>query len=71
MVEDEADQGVADEDVGLVHREVSSSERLWELGFMEVLGALPSVPGLQGAMGELVAMDSSVREDIQVPLNEW
>ncbi|KAK8482568.1 hypothetical protein V6N12_024687, partial [Hibiscus sabdariffa] len=44
----EADRGVADEDVGLVHREVSSSEQLRELGFMETQRALPPVPGLQG-----------------------
>ncbi|KAK8482855.1 hypothetical protein V6N11_047273 [Hibiscus sabdariffa] len=37
----EADRGVADEDVGLVHREVSSSEQLRELGFMETQRALP------------------------------
>ncbi|KAK8523149.1 hypothetical protein V6N12_047679 [Hibiscus sabdariffa] len=36
-----ADRGVADEDVGLVHREVSSSEQLRELGFMETQRALP------------------------------
>ncbi|KAK8476839.1 hypothetical protein V6N11_082609 [Hibiscus sabdariffa] len=44
----EADRGVADEDVGLVHREVSSSEQLRELGFMETQRALPPVPGLEG-----------------------
>ncbi|KAK8521905.1 hypothetical protein V6N12_066477 [Hibiscus sabdariffa] len=43
----EADRGVADEDVGLVHRDVSSSEQLRELGFMETQRALPPVPGLQ------------------------
>ncbi|KAL4352342.1 hypothetical protein GQ457_06G013020 [Hibiscus cannabinus] len=43
----EADRGVVDEDVGLVHREVSSSEQLRELGFMETQRALPLVPGLQ------------------------
>ncbi|KAK8527663.1 hypothetical protein V6N12_054868 [Hibiscus sabdariffa] len=66
----EVDRGVADEDVGLVHREVSLDERLWELGFMEALGALPSMPGLQGAMGRLVAADSDEWEDVQVPLIE-
>ncbi|KAK8481258.1 hypothetical protein V6N11_081681 [Hibiscus sabdariffa] len=48
----EADRGVADEDVGLVHREVSSSEQLRELGFMETQRALPPVPGLQGSSAE-------------------
>ncbi|KAK9045923.1 hypothetical protein V6N11_051826 [Hibiscus sabdariffa] len=64
----EADWGVVDEDVGLVHREVSSGEWLGELGFMEVLRALPMVLGLQGTMGELVVTDSDEREGIQVPL---
>ncbi|KAK8574442.1 hypothetical protein V6N12_062136 [Hibiscus sabdariffa] len=48
----EADRGVADEDVGLVHREVSSSEQLRELGFMETQRALPPVPGLQAQQTE-------------------
>ncbi|KAK8485915.1 hypothetical protein V6N12_009752 [Hibiscus sabdariffa] len=48
----EADRGVADEDVGLVHREVSSSEQLRELGFMDRQRALPPVPGLQGQLGD-------------------
>ncbi|KAL4323623.1 hypothetical protein GQ457_11G028100 [Hibiscus cannabinus] len=60
----EADRGVADEDVGLVHREVSSSEQLRELGFMETQRALPSVPGLQGTMGELVVTNFGEREQI-------
>ncbi|KAK8623450.1 hypothetical protein V6N13_118335 [Hibiscus sabdariffa] len=61
----EADRGVADEDVGLVHREVSSSEQLRELGFMETQRALPPVPGLQGTMGELVVTNFGVREQSQ------
>ncbi|KAK8586261.1 hypothetical protein V6N13_082074 [Hibiscus sabdariffa] len=67
----EADRGVADEDVGLVNREVSLGQRLGELGFMEVLRVLPLVLGLQGLMGELVVMDSGERKGIQVPLIEW
>ncbi|KAK8690574.1 hypothetical protein V6N13_074106 [Hibiscus sabdariffa] len=62
---------MADEDVGLVHREMSSGERLGELGFMEALRALPTVLGLQGTMGELVVMDSGEQEGIQVPIIEW
>ncbi|KAK8595440.1 hypothetical protein V6N13_016809 [Hibiscus sabdariffa] len=61
----EADRGVADEDVGLVHREVSSSEQLRELGFMETQRALPPVPGLQGTMGELVVTNFGEREQSQ------
>ncbi|KAK8676292.1 hypothetical protein V6N13_034343 [Hibiscus sabdariffa] len=61
----EADRGVADEDVGLVHREVSSSEQLRELGFMETQRALPPVPGLQGTMGELVVTNFGEREQNQ------
>ncbi|KAK8489403.1 hypothetical protein V6N12_001544 [Hibiscus sabdariffa] len=61
----EADRGVADEDVGLVNREVSLGQRLGELGFMEVLRVLPLVLGLQGLMGELVVMDSGERKGIQ------
>ncbi|KAK8680153.1 hypothetical protein V6N13_109106 [Hibiscus sabdariffa] len=38
---------------------------------MEALGALPSVPRLQGAIGELVAADFGEQEDIHVPLIEW
>ncbi|KAK8690485.1 hypothetical protein V6N13_074018 [Hibiscus sabdariffa] len=58
-------RGVADEDVGLVHREVSSSEQLRELGFMETQRALPPVPGLQGTMGELVVTNFGEREQSQ------
>ncbi|KAL4308114.1 hypothetical protein GQ457_01G007440 [Hibiscus cannabinus] len=61
----EADRGVADEDVGLVHREVSSSEQLRELGFMETQRALPPVPGLQGTMEELVVTNFGEREQSQ------
>ncbi|KAK8625849.1 hypothetical protein V6N13_057006 [Hibiscus sabdariffa] len=61
----EADRGVADEDVGLVHREVSSSEQLRELGFMETQRALPLVPGLQCTMGELVVTNFDEWEQIQ------
>ncbi|KAL4289881.1 hypothetical protein GQ457_14G000990 [Hibiscus cannabinus] len=61
----EADRGVADEDVGLVHREVSSSEQLREMGFMETQRALPPIPGLQGTMGELVVTNFSEREQSQ------
>ncbi|KAK8648475.1 hypothetical protein V6N13_129227 [Hibiscus sabdariffa] len=61
----EADRGVADEDVGLVHREVSSSEQLRELGFMETQRALPPVPGLQGMMGKLVVTNFGEREQSQ------
>ncbi|KAK8660210.1 hypothetical protein V6N13_051144 [Hibiscus sabdariffa] len=62
---EEADRGVADEDVGLVHREVSSSEQLRELGFMETQRALPPVPGLQGTMGELVVTNFGERKQSQ------
>ncbi|KAL4278235.1 hypothetical protein GQ457_03G021170 [Hibiscus cannabinus] len=61
----EADRGVVDEDVGLVHREVSSSEQLRELGFMETQRALPPIPGLQGTMGELVVTNFGEREQSQ------
>ncbi|KAL4295773.1 hypothetical protein GQ457_09G029240 [Hibiscus cannabinus] len=61
----EADRGVADEDVGLVHREVSSSEQLRELGFMETQRALPPVPGLQGTIGELLVTIFGEREQSQ------
>ncbi|KAK8699786.1 hypothetical protein V6N13_115864 [Hibiscus sabdariffa] len=61
----EADRGVTDEDVGLVHREVSSSEQLRELGFMETQRALPPVPGLQGTMRELVVTNFGEREQSQ------
>ncbi|KAL4378318.1 hypothetical protein GQ457_02G016770 [Hibiscus cannabinus] len=57
----EADRGMSDEDVGLVHREVSSSEQLRELGFMET----PPVPRLQGTMGELVVTNFGEREQSQ------
>ncbi|KAK8495313.1 hypothetical protein V6N12_007896 [Hibiscus sabdariffa] len=59
----EADRGVADEDVGLVHREVSSSEQLRELGFMEKQRALPPVPGLQGAL------ERFAQNDYQYPIS--
>ncbi|KAL4280890.1 hypothetical protein GQ457_03G022310 [Hibiscus cannabinus] len=68
---EEVDRGVADEDVGLVHREVSSGKRLGELVFMEVLCVLPLVTGLQCAKGELVVTDSDEHEGLHVPLIEW
>ncbi|KAK9007142.1 hypothetical protein V6N11_050975 [Hibiscus sabdariffa] len=61
----EADRGVADEDVGLVHREVSSSEQLRELGFMEMQRALPPVPGLQAIqLEDFHYMDDDLIDDM-------
>ncbi|KAL4271658.1 hypothetical protein GQ457_13G012480 [Hibiscus cannabinus] len=68
-----ADRGVANEDVGLVHREVSSSEQLRELGFMETQRALPPVPRLQDDAMRLACMRNDatrltwMRNDATIP----